>query len=163
MPYVIDGHNLIATIPGISLSDLDDEQALIQVLARFARETRRSITVYFDRGTLLPHQGSSPAGVKTHFIRPPRTADDALRAHIKRLGREAPNWTVVSSDGEVRQAAQQAGARVLDSQTFAARLSNPVEPQANAEKPEPSLRPEDIEAWEQLFLSPDPPESGKSS
>jgi predicted RNA-binding protein with PIN domain len=161
VPFLIDGHNLIATMPWISLSDLDDEQALIQVLARFARQTRRSITVYFDRGSLLPSQVSSHAGVKTHFIRSPRTADDALRAHIKRLGREAPNWTVVSSDGEVRQAARRAGARVLDSQTFAERLSNPGEPPSSTEKPEPSLRPEDIEAWEQLFQSPDPPESEK--
>jgi predicted RNA-binding protein with PIN domain len=163
VPYLIDGHNLIATMPGISLSDVDDEQALIQVLARYASETRRSITVYFDRGSLLHPRETTYAGVKTHFVRPPRTADDALRAHIKRLGREAPNWTVVSSDGEVRQAAQQAGARVLDSQNFAARLSNPTESPSSAEKPEPSMRPEDIEAWEQLFQNPDPPDRGNSS
>lgn len=163
MPFLIDGHNLIGAMPGISLTDLDDEQALIQHLAQFARRARRSIVVYFDRGSLLAPQISSVAGVKIHFVRPPRTADDALRDHLVRLGREAPNWTVVSSDGEVRSAAQQAGARVLDSQAFASELATESKDVAEDDKPEPSLSPDEIEAWELLFRDPDAQDQNKSS
>ena len=91
MPYLIDGHNLIAATPGLSLSDLDDEQAMIQILADFARTSRRSITVYFDRGSLAAPPISSTARVNAIFVRSPRTADDAIRSHIERFGREAPN------------------------------------------------------------------------
>ncbi|TFH33449.1 MAG: hypothetical protein E4G99_11390 [Anaerolineales bacterium] len=151
MPFLIDGHNLIAAMPGISLSDLDDERALVQHLAHFARRTRRSITVYFDRGSLLAPNLSGGAGVKVHFVRSPRTADDALRAHLERLNREASNWTVVSSDREVQRAARQAGARVVDSQSFAAELAPGGSDQAEIGKPEPSLSSDEIEAWERLF------------
>jgi predicted RNA-binding protein with PIN domain len=155
MPYLIDGHNLIGAMSGISLSDLDDEQALVQRLTRYASKTRRSIVVYFDRGSLLAPQLASGAGVVVHFVRPPRTADDALRAHLKRLGREAPNWTVITSDGEVRLAAQQASARHMDSQAFASLLTQGGEQPGETGKPDPSLSPEEIESWESLFRDRD--------
>jgi hypothetical protein len=155
VPYLIDGHNLIAAMPGITLSDLDDEHALIQALVGFARTSRRSITVYFDRGSLLAPTISNVARVKVHFVRPPRTADDAICSHIQRLGQEAPNWTVVSSDGEVRAAARHAGARVIDSHAFASRFSTSPEAETEREKPDPNLGPEEIQAWEKLFSDPD--------
>lgn len=151
MPFLIDGHNLIAVMPGISLSDLDDEHALIQRLEQYARRNRRSISVYFDRGSLLAPKISTIAGVKIHFARPPRTADDALRDRIRQLGKEAPNWTVVSSDHEVRQAAKNAGARILDSQTFARQLVPLSSDQDVIEKPDAHLSPDEIDQWEQLF------------
>ena len=163
MPFLIDGHNLIGVMPGISLADLNDEQALIQHLAQYARKTRRAIVVYFDRGSLLAPQIANIPGVKFHFVRPPRTADDALRDHIDRLGREAPNWTVVSSDREVRSAARQAGARILDSPSFAKLLTSEPKDEPENEKPEPSLSPDEIKAWEMLFQDPDAPGQKKTS
>jgi predicted RNA-binding protein with PIN domain len=163
VPYLIDGHNLIGAMPGISLSDLDDEHALVLQLSQFARRTRRSIVVYFDRASLTAPQISNIAGVKIHFVRPPRTADDALRNHIERLRREAPNWTVVSSDAEVRRAAQQAGARIMDSPTFASQMSQGGSDKTEAEKPEPSLSPDELDAWELLFRDPDARDPNKKS
>ena len=78
MPYIIDGHNLIGAIPGLSLADLDDEHALIHRLSEYARSHQRSITVYFDRGFLAAPQISNAGRVKVRFVRPPRTADDAI-------------------------------------------------------------------------------------
>ena len=49
MPYLIDGHNLIPRIPGLSLKDLDDETALIQILQRFAARQGSRVDVFFDR------------------------------------------------------------------------------------------------------------------
>jgi len=158
VPYLIDGHNLIAATPGISLSDLDDEQALIHILTNYARSSRRSITVYFDRGSLLAPPIPNTAGVKVHFVRPPRTADDAICSHIDRLGREASNWTVVSSDREVCAAAQRAGARIIDSEAFASHISATPDEETEVEKPDPILEPDEIEAWEELFNGSDDPE-----
>jgi predicted RNA-binding protein with PIN domain len=155
MPFLIDGHNLIAATPGISLSDLDDEQAMIQMLTKYARTSRRSITVYFDRASLAAPLISNTARVEIHFVRPPRTADDAIRSHIKRLGREVSNWTVVSSDREVRAAAKRAGARVMDSRSFASRLWSGQAGETVPEKPEQELAPEDIKAWEKIFNNDD--------
>lgn len=36
MNYLIDGHNLIARTPGLSLADPDDEAKLVQLLRRWA-------------------------------------------------------------------------------------------------------------------------------
>jgi predicted RNA-binding protein with PIN domain len=159
VPYLIDGHNLIAAIPEISLSDLDDEQALIQILANYARSYRKSITVYFDRGSLLAPPISNTAKVTIHFARPPRTADDAIRSHIERLGREASNWTVISSDREVTVAAQRAGARTINSQAFASQISTIPKGEIEVEKPDPALDTDEIEAWEKLFNERDDPDS----
>ena len=48
MNYIIDGHNLIAKLPGLDLSMPDDEQRLIEVLMRFGRAGSHRIEVYFD-------------------------------------------------------------------------------------------------------------------
>ena len=40
MHYLIDGHNLIARVPGLSLADPDDEVKLLQLLKRWAAARR---------------------------------------------------------------------------------------------------------------------------
>jgi predicted RNA-binding protein with PIN domain len=50
MQYLIDGHNLIPKVPGLSLSDPDDEEQLINKLSGWARISRQKIIVFFDRG-----------------------------------------------------------------------------------------------------------------
>ena len=51
MHYLIDGHNLIARVPGLSLADPDDEVKLLQLLKRWAvADARRKVTVIFDKG-----------------------------------------------------------------------------------------------------------------
>ena len=49
MQYIIDGHNLIPNIRGLTLSDLDDEQALIDLLTPFLRAKKSRAMVFFDR------------------------------------------------------------------------------------------------------------------
>jgi predicted RNA-binding protein with PIN domain len=148
MPYLIDGHNLIGTFPGLMLSDPEDERKLLEVLEEFGRFTRRKAVVYFDRGQ--PGMGSpfiSGRMVKAHFIFPPRRADDAiidfLRGHS-----DARHYTVVSSDAEIRTKARRAGAKVVSSEEFAREvLSVP----RTLGKEKPPEGPEDIENWLDLF------------
>ena len=50
MPILIDGHNLIGHLPGISLADVDDEDALVRLLIAFRARTGKAIAVVFDPG-----------------------------------------------------------------------------------------------------------------
>ncbi|HEY1409924.1 MAG TPA: hypothetical protein VF434_13360, partial [Promineifilum sp.] len=75
MNYLIDGHNLIARTPDLSLADPDDEAKLVALLRRWAMaDRRRKVTVIFDGG--LPAGESrnlSGSGVKAIFA--PNNAD----------------------------------------------------------------------------------------
>ena len=153
MPYLIDGHNLIAALDQIQLSDPDDESRLVELLATRVPKVPRRIDVYFDQG--MPGRSALPriGGVQAYFITPPRSADDAIMAHIRKLGREAPNWTVVSSDAEIRRAAKQMGARSITSEEFAKRLSNRPVPDSSIEleKPDSVTSDDELAYWERLF------------
>ncbi|MBP1702274.1 MAG: hypothetical protein H6Q38_1381, partial [Chloroflexi bacterium] len=43
MPYIVDGHNLIPKIPGLSLRAIDDEMQLIELLQEFCRVQRKAL------------------------------------------------------------------------------------------------------------------------
>lgn len=151
MPYLIDGHNLIGQLPGVSLDDPDDEEQLVGLLHRFLVRSRKRAIVYFDRR----HPGSpNPAGsarLTVRFVSPPRTADDAIRSHLARLKREARNWIVVSSDCEVVSAAKRSGARSLVSAEFAALMTQEPEQTELDEKPSEPSSDAEIASWQRLF------------
>jgi hypothetical protein len=76
------------------------------------------------------------------------TADDAIQHRLKRLGKSARNWTVVSSDQQVQANARAAHAEVLSSDSFAGMLKH-----ARARKPDgdQTLSPKEVEDWLKLF------------
>jgi predicted RNA-binding protein with PIN domain len=149
MPYLIDGHNLIPHL-GLQLADPDDEAKLAAALQRYFARTRRQGTVYFDRQAPGGAAGASSRHLTVRFVAPPRTADDAIRAHLARLRGEARNWVVVSNDRAVRQAAERAGARWISSGTFAGEVLA-ARHAGVAEKPDAALSPEDLAEFERLF------------
>ncbi len=153
MPYLIDGHNLIAAMPGMHLGAEDDEAQLIGLLRAYCERTSSRATVYFDRGH--PTAGPSPSGgrVTACFVPAPRSADQAIIRHLARLGGEARNWTVVSSDREIQLAASRAGARRLVSREFAAQLQERLTG-TEAEKPDGAPSREDVAYWEKRFRRP---------
>jgi predicted RNA-binding protein with PIN domain len=153
MPYIIDGHNLIACMSNIDLDDPDDENRLIDKLRTYCARMGKGIVVYFDRRAPGTNDPSPAGGLTVHFVTPPYSADEAIRDHLLRLGREAPNWTVVSSDHAVQTAAHQAGAHSMDSLTFARRLLAEEIPAQETEKPDSALSEEEIAEWENLFRS----------
>jgi predicted RNA-binding protein with PIN domain len=147
MPYLIDGHNLIPKL-GLRLDSIDDEMELIAILQEYCRLERRQVEVFFDGA---PQPTTQKRGAVTaHFVQLGRTADDAIRAHLKRLGKGARNWTVVSSDRQVQAEARAVHAEVLSSDSFAAMLQ-----QARNSTPKPAsdknLSPREVEEWLKLF------------
>lgn len=120
--YIIDGHNLIPKIPGLSLRDMDDEQQLIDLLVRFCTARQKSALVFFDRAP-AGFAGKRPYGrVTAQFVGQGMIADEAIRRHLAGLGRAARNVTVVSSDRQVQAEAASRQATVVSSDAFAAEL-----------------------------------------
>lgn len=149
MPYLVDGHNLIPKL-GLRLDSVDDEMELIAILQEFCRLERRQVEVYFD-GAPTPQAGTRKLGsVTAHFVRLGATADDAIRRRLKKLGRAAKNWTVVSSDRQVQAEAREVHANIIPSDSFAGLLK-----QARASAPkierDQTLSPNEVEEWLKLF------------
>jgi hypothetical protein len=93
--------------------------------------------------------------VDVSFVRLPRTADDAIRDHLLKLDKEAPNWTIVSSDREVIAAARRADASVLHSDAFGQMISTSTNASVQSEKPMEAMSDKDIAEWEKLFKDRD--------
>jgi predicted RNA-binding protein with PIN domain len=154
MPYIIDGHNLIPKIPGLSLEAIDDEQKLIEMLQDFCRRRRKRVEVYFDNAPPGGMRVRKLGVVTARFVRSGQTADDAIKARLKRMGRSARNWTVVSSDRMVQASARAARARVEPSELFSRRLLETLDerPQdREISKGDEPLSPEDIQTWLDIF------------
>ena len=149
MRYLIDGHNLIPKL-GLRLDSLDDEMELIPVLQEFARLGRHEVEVYFD-GAPAPHAGTRKLGTVTaHFVPLGTTADTAIRQRLKKMGRSAANWIVVTSDRQVQTDARAAQAEVISSDAFVGALKN-----ARHSAPKPTsdrvLSKQEVEDWLKLF------------
>jgi predicted RNA-binding protein with PIN domain len=148
MPYLIDGHNLIGKLPGVALDDLDDEQALIEILQEFCQNTGKDVEVYFD------HSASGHARARVHgrvtarYVRSGETADQAIARRLKSLAHEAANWTVVSSDNQVAAAARRSRARVVASETFVGELDGGSD---EARGEEMQVSADEIDDWLEMF------------
>lgn len=124
MPFIIDGHNLIAQLPGLDLNDPDDEMQLVEILQQYGRTRRKGkIECYFDNAPFREGQYVQRFGqIQVCFVRQGSTADAAIERRLAQLGKEARNWQVVSSDRRVQQAARAVGAKAISSESFAQEL-----------------------------------------
>ena len=151
MTMIIDGHNLIPKLDGLSLSDPDDELHLIRLLQDYSRVRRRHVEVYFD-GAPAGEAGDRRFGqVRARFVRLGMTADDAIMARLRQLGKRAKNFAVVSSDRQVQRAARALHARVMSSEEFAKdwRKLIETEPEIDPRNRPPSES--EVEKWERIF------------
>jgi len=149
MPYLIDGHNLIPKL-GLRLELMDDEMELIGILQEYSRLARKQVEVYFD-GAPAAHAGTRKLGtVIAHFVRLGTTADDAIRKRLKKMGKTAKNWIIVSSDRQVQAEARAMQAGIISSDEFAKQLK-----QARDAAPKPpndrKLSKQEVADWLKLF------------
>jgi predicted RNA-binding protein with PIN domain len=148
MPLLIDGHNLIAKLPGISLDDPHDEAKLVERLRSYRARTGKRIVVVFDSGVLAGWSADlSGGGITVIFAAPGRPADWIIVERIRRA-RNPRGLVVVSSDREVTTVAEARGAQVMSAESFAAMLNAPpvVEDQADVK-----LSPAEVEEWLHIF------------
>jgi uncharacterized protein len=149
MPYLIDGHNLIPKL-GLHLDSLDDELELIAVLQEFCRIERKQVEVYFD-GAPTSQAGTRKYGIViAHFVPLKTTADNAIRNRLKKMGKSAKNWTVVTSDHRVQLEARDARAEFISSDSFASMLKQAqnTSPKVISDR---KLSPQEVEDWLKLF------------
>ena len=154
MKWIIDGHNLIPHVRGLSLADLDDEQALIDLLIQFCRIKRDHVLVFFDRAALGQAGEHTFGAVKAVFVPSPRTADAAIADHLRKQGSRVRNDTLVSSDRMLQAAARPLHMHVVPSDMFARQLVE-VLSQAPATEADKPLSQEELRHWEQLFNQKD--------
>ena len=150
---IIDGHNLIPKIHGLSLSNLDDEQQLIEMLQEFCRIQRKQAEVFFDKAAPGGTQARNYGNLIARFIRQDSTADQAIRRKLAILGRSARNWTVVSSDLAVQSEARSAQAHVMPSEECASLLlltfdESKRDPGGEVDK---DMSQDELDEWMSLF------------
>jgi predicted RNA-binding protein with PIN domain len=153
MSWIVDGHNLIPEIPGMSLSMPDDEEQLIKLLINFVRATRKQLIVYFDNAPPGVDKHRRFGLVSAHFVREGRSADTAIRGKLRQLGKSAKNWTVVSSDREVQLEARSVGATAISSKEFARAILSAVNGIGKSSDVTQEEYPDDTEVkhWLELF------------
>lgn len=148
MPYLIDGHNLIPKIPGLSLQAIDDEERLIHLLQGFCQRQQKDVEVFFDKAPAGQARRQKTGRLVCHFVRQGKSADSAIAERLQQLGGAAHNWSVVSSDHAVQAAARRARASVIQSEAFARSLLAPAASAAEPEEPDSDLSTEE---WLRLF------------
>lgn len=156
MKYLIDGHNLIARLPNVSLADPHDEVKLIRLLARWRwRHNNPPVTVVFDHGDSAVHgkRRRKQLGITVRYA--PYSSDaDAVLIRLVERSQQPAQLTVVSSDREIRSAARQKGVHVFPVEEFAGQLTAPVVPEEETMGDEP-LSPEEVQAWLKIFQDRD--------
>jgi predicted RNA-binding protein with PIN domain len=158
MHYLIDGHNLVGKMPDIHLDDPDDEVELVLRLRSWSAQGRkRQVTVIFDRG--LPggeDKGLSSGKVKVIFAPAGRSADSLLINRIRNV-KNAAEYTLVSSDLRVVQAAQARRMPVWRAEAFVARLEQEGEQRAKTTTADmtddPQMSASEVEMWMEMFTS----------
>ena len=148
---LIDGHNLIAALPDLSLDDPDDEQKLIVILRKYAAWRRAKIVVVFDSG--IPGGRSnelSGGGVTAIFAGSHTIADRVLMERIREL-KKPGEWIVVSSDREVQQAAARRHLIVWSSPDFIKRLARPTPASKSAAPEERHISSAEVNEWLDVF------------
>ena len=152
MPYLIDGHNLIAALPDVDLAEENDEAKLLIKLKGFSARKKTRLTVIFDGG--LPGGAStfSTKSVKVVFAAAEQSsADTLIKRRIDNI-RDARNWTLVSSDLELRAHARWKGMRNMPAAEFAELLRVKGRSQTERAEPEkPSPSEDDTALWLKRF------------
>ncbi|HNQ95099.1 MAG TPA: NYN domain-containing protein [Anaerolineales bacterium] len=149
MPYLIDGHNLIPKL-GLRLDSTDDELELIAVLQEFCRLERRQVEVFFD-GAPPPQAGTRKLGAVTATFSPlGSSADNAIRNRLRKLGKAAKNYTVVTSDREVQSNARAMHVEVISSDEFA-KILKQVMNSPRVAKSERVVSKEEVEEGLRMF------------
>lgn len=159
MLVLIDGHNLIGKMPGISLADVDDEDRLLVELRRYRARSGRKIVVVFDAGVQYQASGKqTKGGITVQFAPHGKTADQVIIRRVEKA-KNPRQILVVSSDRSVVQAVKRSGADVIASEDFAAQLTAPppaskTGPPADADV---TLSDDEIADWMSIFGEQDEP------
>lgn len=151
MRYLIDGHNLIPKIKGMSLQDLDDEQKLVTLLNRFSKKARTQVEVYFDKAPIDSARSIKIGAIKVHFIKIGSSADAAIIERFMKIGKSIQGITAVSSDHAIQNAALRMKIKVLTSEEFASQMQVKLARREGTITNEAPLSEDEVNEWLRLF------------
>jgi hypothetical protein len=144
MPVLIDGNNLMHTLP----PGERDRRSLRQRALELVRNEAIDVTVIFDG----PPPEASPdiehLGRLTIRYSGNQSADDAIVQLITSRG-DPERWRVVSDDAELRSRVRRCGGGVISLRDWRARRSRTP----RARPHEPRLSSHEIADWEDFFAS----------
>lgn len=151
---IIDGYNLIHRTPrlrpGPGRTLREAREGLVNLLSWTVGAGEARFLVVFD-GAEGGGRDERQGRVEVRFSRPPRTADDLIRALVEDQVERVDRLTVVTADLEVARHARAMGADVSLSDLFAASILGPAGSDSeDAEKPT-TLSRKEIEEWAEIF------------
>lgn len=153
MPYLIDGHNLVNFVPGLSLAAPDDEAQLVTRLHQWLARAGKRGVVFFDQGQ-PGHPAGGNATLQVRFVRPPRTADQAIEDFLHQTPNPA-GWTVVTADQRLSMLARRLRAQVRAPAAWLREMHH-ARPTTVRQKTQ-GLSASEVAEWEQAFAQRQPP------
>lgn len=152
MPYLIDGHNIIARMPDISLLDPHDEAKLVQRLRGFCARSGKAMTVIFDNGLPGGESRMSSRLVKVIFASGRRMTADEMIVRRIRKERDPNKWIIVTSDREVRAVAEAYRMKTIPAHEFIQMLRSPKKAaMERGENPHLTLSKAEVDEWMRIF------------
>lgn len=173
MIFLIDGHNLIGKMPDISLTDVDDEEKLLNHLQNWAAGSRqRRLHVVFDAGKFSGQASSKSEGnLRVEFVKRGRTADSRIIQIIKEA-KNPKEHILVTSDREIIFVARQRRITQMSSSAFVRQMiedkkTDMLAAREPMRKPpivnKPQLSEDQVENWLKLFENAPKPAPRKKS
>ena len=144
MPVIIDGNNLLHSLP----SDERDRRSVRQKALDAVRHEGMSLTVVFDGPPPAGSPETEHLGRVTIRYSGRSSADELILRLLPSEGR-APNWVVVSNDRALGNRARDRGATVRTIDDWRSRGTR----KPTRVSREPKLSSHDVADWEAFFAS----------
>lgn len=126
---LVDGYSVLHAWPQLARSagrSLEKRRAaLLEIMAQYADQSGRRLTVVFDgyNAKHKPESATHPSGLEVIFSPKGKTADEVIERAVAQAPGRA-NILVVTSDGVERQIVQTLGASCLSAEAFAVEVQD---------------------------------------
>lgn len=147
MPILIDGNNLMFTLP----QGEQTREAVRRLTLDMTRRERISVTLVFDGPQPGPATGGESLGNVEIRYSGARSADDLIIMILKN-SRQAKNWKVVTDDHGLQQRAKYLGAAILACTQWKNRRRRPARKSAQHHAKNVPLSSAEQKELEDLFL-----------
>ncbi len=151
MPVVLDGNNLLHSLPPGSRS----RHELRRLLLELTRRHRVRATLVFDGPPPAGSPERESLGALTVVYAGPRAADDVILSLLPG-GSGARQWSVVTADRQLARQAREAGAAVRTLREWRDRLAAAASGGPAAEKPREPASSDEVAEWEEYLSGPRP-------